>query len=172
MSLFDAIAAGDAGSLAAQLSAGALADLPDAEGRTPLALAAESGDAELVRLLLAHDADPKLSDALGETPLLKAAAWGHREAYALLLPFAADDERDLAERILRMAGVEEVPHVPDGVTPGMWRRALAEVGATVSSLLGDDGPMRRLDRALNRDPSGHPRPSPVPPGTRRPSGGG
>jgi uncharacterized protein len=151
MSLFDAIAARDVEALTAQLAAGESPDLSDDEGRTPLTVAAEAGETALVRVLLAHGADPRMTDRMQETPLLKAAAHGHRDVYALLLPFASEDERDLSARMLRLVGAPDVPPPPPDVTPDVWRRALADVTVTISSLLGDDAGRLRLDRALQNE---------------------
>jgi ankyrin repeat protein len=149
MSLFDAVAARDATALEQLLTGGALPDDFDAEGCTPLARAAEAGEAELVRLLLAHGADASFTDRGGESPLLKAATHGHRTVYALLLPLAGEDERDLAARLLRDAlGGHALPPTPPPTTPEGWRRALADLTVSLSSLLGDEAPAQRLERAL------------------------
>lgn len=47
---------------------------PDAEGTTPLILAAEQGSVDIVRLLLAAGADPKAKDKKGETAMSRLRA--------------------------------------------------------------------------------------------------
>jgi ankyrin repeat protein len=152
MSLFDAVLAGDREAVMVQLDAGADPNPFDAEGRTPIMVAARNGRADLVRLLLEAGADPELTDSIGESPLIMAAAHGHAEVCKLLLPHAKDDEKDLARTLLAGVGITDLradaPAVPP---PDDIRRKLASAGAYVAGKLGDDGPTKRLERALRSE---------------------
>ncbi len=92
---------------------GAVVDLRDGNGRTPLFTAAFAGRSEAVALLLASGAGLEMGDRNGRTPLHAAAGKGHEEAVALLLSQGvAVDARDIVgETPLYMAalkGREEV----------------------------------------------------------------
>lgn len=151
MSLFDAVTAGDRAAVMAQLDAGADPNPFDAEGRTPLMVAARDGRDDLVRLLLEAGADPTLADGVGETPLITAAAHGHAEVCRLLLPHARGDERDMARTLLSGLGLTDLALEPSAVPPDDFRRKLASAGAYVAGKLGDDGPTKRLERALRAE---------------------
>ncbi|HYH97291.1 ankyrin repeat domain-containing protein, partial [Hyalangium sp.] len=119
-------------------------------------VAAEAGHERIVRSLLAGGAEPMLTDDMGETALLIAAAHGHPAVCKLLMPHAREDERDLAQQLLRGSGnLMEVPPGPpdEGPKPSDTRRKLAEAGAYVSSKLGDEGPTKRLARLLRSEKS-------------------
>ena len=53
----------------ALLEAGALVDITDSEGRTPLIVACEKGYPHLVQLLVNHNADVNVTLCFGESPL-------------------------------------------------------------------------------------------------------
>ena len=75
---------------------GAVLDLADRNGRTPLFAAAFAGQSDAVALLLASGAALDASDRSGRTPLHAAAGKGHAEVVALLLSQgAAVDARDI-----------------------------------------------------------------------------
>ena len=79
--ILTAARAGDTDEVAAVLSMdNALTRARDAEGRTPLHLAAAGGFAETVELLLHNNADPNVLDAHGRTPLALALSGGHATA--------------------------------------------------------------------------------------------
>ena len=65
---------GDVAAVRALLARGALPNVPDRKGATPLMLAAGRGYSEVVELLLKHGADPNRRDRDGDTAL-KYAAW-------------------------------------------------------------------------------------------------
>jgi hypothetical protein len=156
MSLFDAVMSGDAARVEAMLDAGEDPNPLGERGRTPLMVAAEAGHERIVRALLAGGAEPMLTDSMGETALVIAAAHGHPAVCKLLMPHARDDERDLAQQLLRGSGnlMELPPGPPDeGPKPSDTRRKLAEAGAYVSSKLGDEGPAKRLARLLRSEKS-------------------
>ncbi|MCY1017795.1 ankyrin repeat domain-containing protein [Pyxidicoccus sp. MSG2] len=151
MSLFDAVLAGDREAVKSQLAARADPNPFDAEGRTPLMAAARAGRADLVRLLLEAGADPELTDSIGESALIMAAAHGHPEVCKLLLPHAKDDERDLARTLLSGVGITDLRSEPSIPEPDKMDRRLASAGAYVAGKLGDDGPAKRLERALRAE---------------------
>lgn len=160
MSLFDAVMAGDAARVEALLDAGEDPNPLGDRGRTPLMMAAEAGNERIVRALLASGAEPILTDDVGETALVIAAAHGHSAVVKLLMPHAREDERDLAQQLLRSSGTnpyEIAPGPPpepkkdEGFFNSERRRKLAEVGAKVSSKLGDDGPTQRLARLFRSE---------------------
>jgi ankyrin repeat protein len=146
MSLFDAVAAGDLARVQVLLDSGADPNPFDAEGRTPLIVAAENGDEALVKALLAGGADPILTDRVGETALGKAAAHGHARVAAILYPLASEDDQMMARTLLRV-GTDffNLPREP-APPPDEFRRKLASAGAYVASKLGDNAPTERLER--------------------------
>jgi hypothetical protein len=79
-----AVRAGDAGRLGRWLEHDASVDGRDAQGRTPLHLAAAAGQEELVRLLVAAGADVTAVDAERRTPGDLAAAGRHQRVVARL----------------------------------------------------------------------------------------
>lgn len=83
--ILTAARAGDTDEVAAVLSMDNwLTAAKDAEGRTPLHLAAAGGYASTVELLLHNNADPNVRDAAGRTPLAAAEAAGHGAVAELL----------------------------------------------------------------------------------------
>lgn len=62
-----------------------LAQQPDANGLTPLHVAALGGRSDIVHLLLRYKADPNQKNSSGMTPLHAAAMAGHVETARLLL---------------------------------------------------------------------------------------
>jgi ankyrin repeat protein len=76
------------------LSKGAEVNARQAQGRTPLFLAAMLGDGvPTMQLLFAKGADPNLAGANGQTPLMMAAARGNVEAMRLLIEKGAEINR-------------------------------------------------------------------------------
>lgn len=146
MSLFDAVAAGDLARVEALLAGGADPNPFDAEGRTPLMLAAENGREDLVRALLAGGSDSILTDRVGETALGKAAAHGHGRVAAILYPLASEDEQLMARALLKV-GTDffNLPREPSP-PPDELRRKLATAGAYIAGKLGDSAPQERLER--------------------------
>lgn len=92
---------GDPRSAEVLLEKGVPVDWRNAEGRTPLSIAAEIGDEALVKLLISWKANintvankqpAPLSHRGGRTPLHWAAARGHKHIVTLLLAAGADTE--------------------------------------------------------------------------------
>ncbi len=154
MSLFDAVAAGDLARVQVLLDGGADPNPFDAEGRTPLMVAAQHGREDLVQCLLAGGADPTLTDRLGETALGKAAAHGHPRIAALLYPHSSEDDQMMARTLLQV-GTDffNLPRQPPP-PPDELHRKLASAGAYLTGKLGDNTlteRMERLERAEKND---------------------
>src|SRR5262245_53544128 len=75
--LFDRIRAGDRAASLRLISEGADVNPTEADGATPLHLAAEREDADLVRALLQRGANVKAANRYGVMPLSVAAATGN-----------------------------------------------------------------------------------------------
>jgi ankyrin repeat protein len=88
--LFDMARAGDAAALAADLDAGAPADLTNAAGDTLVMLAAYHGHAETVRVLAERGADVNRVNDRGQTPLAGAVFKGEDEVVRVLVDAGAD----------------------------------------------------------------------------------
>ncbi|KAM3514568.1 hypothetical protein MY11210_001803 [Beauveria gryllotalpidicola] len=82
--------AGDAGTVAILLDAGADLRIANNKGWTPLNFAADKGCVEVVKLLLTNGADVEAVDNDGWTPCHAAADKGHVEVVRLLLANGAD----------------------------------------------------------------------------------
>jgi ankyrin repeat protein len=83
--ILTAARAGDTDETAAVLSMdNRLTRVTDAEGRTPLHLAALGGHRETVELLLHNNADPRVQDRAGQTALALAESAGHVDVVAVL----------------------------------------------------------------------------------------
>jgi ankyrin repeat protein len=146
MSLFDAVAAGDLARVQVLLDSGTDPNPFDAEGRTPLMVAAQDGREDLVQCLLAGGADPSLTDRLGETALGKAAAHGHARLATLLYPHASEDDQMMARTLLKVGtdffNLPREPLPP----PDELHRKLASAGAYLTGKLGDNTLTQRLER--------------------------
>jgi uncharacterized protein len=156
MSLFDAVMTGNEARVQALLDAGEDPNPIGDRGRTPLMVAAEAGREKIVRMLLAAGAEPILTDDVGETALVIAAAHGHAEICKLLMPHAREDERDMAQHLLKTAGgsiLDVRPGPPPEEPPpnNEMRRKLASAGAYVSDKLGDSNPAKRLARLFRAE---------------------
>ena len=152
MALFDAVVAGDLKGVEALLAAGEDPNPFDAEGRTPLILAAERGEEAILQALLAGGADPGLINRMGETALAKAAAHGHRRIVSLLYPHASAEEQAMAQTLLRVgAGSSELPRASPPPPADPLRRKLASASAYVADKLGHSAPTERLARLLRAE---------------------
>ena len=80
------------------LEAKAQVDILDAEGRTPLHLAAQRGTADIVEALVASGAEADARDGDGYTPLHMAARAGQRATLRALLLAGADGDHPLPRR--------------------------------------------------------------------------
>lgn len=152
MSLFDAVTAGDLARVETLLAGGADANPFDAEGRTPLMLAAEQGREDMVQVLLAGGADPILTDRIGESALIKAAAHGHGAIAALLYNHASEEDQAMARTLLRV-GTDffSLPRSPPPPPDNKLGRKLASAGAYVAGKLGDSAPAQRLERLFRAE---------------------
>ncbi|KAF2228066.1 ankyrin repeat-containing domain protein, partial [Elsinoe ampelina] len=74
------------------LLAGALIDVKDSEGGTPLANAVYMGHVEIVRMLLERGADVNVRQKYNITPLMQSAIAGKAELVSLLLSYGAELE--------------------------------------------------------------------------------
>jgi uncharacterized protein len=84
---------GDAAIILALLNAGAAVDAANADGDTPLMLAAASGNTDAIKVLLDHAAAGAINakePVRGETPLMFAAGRNRAEAVKLLIARGAD----------------------------------------------------------------------------------
>jgi hypothetical protein len=154
MSLFDAVMDGDEARVEELLAAGEDPNPIGNRGRTALMVAAEAGNEKIVRALLTAGAEPILTDDVGETALVIAAAHGHPAVCKLLMPHAREDERDLAQHLLKTSGgsmLDARPGPPPDAPPSDRQRKLASAGAYVAGKLGDDGPAKRLARLLRSE---------------------
>jgi len=84
--LFSAIARGNLKQVRSVLAMGIVPDFADAEGQTPLMLAARLGHAEIVAALLAAGADPNAATAEGCTARDLALRHGHADIVKRLSP--------------------------------------------------------------------------------------
>lgn len=165
MSLFDAVKAGEVARVEELLASGEDPNVFGERGRTPLMVAAEAGHEPVVRVLLGSGAEPSFTDALGESALVMAAANGHADICKLLMPHAREDEQDLARQLLAGFGNLSSELPPGPVEPaapptrkeGFFRK-MASAGAYVTGKLGDDGPTKRLERALRSSGKGPQKP--------------
>ena len=83
--LFSAVKAGDARAIDMRLRRGDDVDARNAEGKTPLHLAAEMGNTLIIEWLITEgQANPNVRDAQGRTPMEVAQAAGHAEAAQFL----------------------------------------------------------------------------------------
>ncbi|MFA9461262.1 ankyrin repeat domain-containing protein [Thiohalorhabdus sp. Cl-TMA] len=82
--------AGLVGWLEVLLERGADVDIPDANGRTPLQVAARNGNEPVVESLLYHGADANRTDAEGRTALLQGLLNNHPRVTELLVQHGAD----------------------------------------------------------------------------------
>eukprot|EP01056_Protomagalhaensia_sp_Gyna25_P001217 Protomagalhaensia_sp_Gyna_25__1216@NODE_1602_length_1698_cov_206_746835_g1308_i0_p1_GENE_NODE_1602_length_1698_cov_206_746835_g1308_i0NODE_1602_length_1698_cov_206_746835_g1308_i0_p1_ORF_typecomplete_len423_score70_27Ank_2/PF12796_7/8_8e17Ank_2/PF12796_7/2_4e11Ank_2/PF12796_7/2_9e09Ank_2/PF12796_7/4e12Ank_2/PF12796_7/3_1e02Ank_5/PF13857_6/0_00028Ank_5/PF13857_6/2_7e09Ank_5/PF13857_6/3_6e11Ank_5/PF13857_6/0_0028Ank_5/PF13857_6/0_00016Ank_5/PF13857_6/23Ank_5/PF13857_6/9_7e09Ank_5/PF13857_6/5_6e10A len=149
------------------LAAGALPDLRDGAGRSPLAIAAEMGDSVAVAALLAAGATVNMSDSHGTPPLHLAAAGGATETVALLLAAGAsptDVARDGRNVLTAAAAAGQPSMVQQLVAAGALVNAqMASTGESplmAAALSGSEETVSTLvefgaDAALRLHGSGH-----------------
>ncbi len=90
MSLWDAVSEGNAAQVKAHIYHKTDINIKEADGQTPLHIAARVNRVEIARLLLAHGARVNEEDVYGKTPLFGAARMGSREMIELLTAHGAD----------------------------------------------------------------------------------
>jgi len=83
--LIDAVSAGDADQVAAQLASGAFLEQRDAARRTPLMIATRNDQLAIARRLIEAGADVNAKDNIRDTPFLYAGAEGRDEILKLIL---------------------------------------------------------------------------------------
>lgn len=102
--LLAASAAGDLEAVRDALSSGAVIEVRDAKGRSPLLLAVTEGHVEVAAELVREGADPDAVDDQSDTPWLVTGVTGSVEMLEVLLPAGPD----LAKRN-RYGGVSVIP---------------------------------------------------------------
>src|SRR5262245_30841861 len=95
--LIDRLRAGDRAGSLRLIAQGADVNAAEADGATPLHLAAEREDRDVVRALLERGANPQAPNRYGVTPLSVAAATGNAAVLTLLLDAGADPNTTAAE---------------------------------------------------------------------------
>ncbi len=116
----------------------------DANGRTPLILAASKGHAKICTLLLQSGADPLVRDAAGETALTAADRRGHTELVELLRLAISSEPRP--------EGTEQVSVAPESADESsrfceVRLNSYAETTRTLTidvSAVADEGALPRL----------------------------
>jgi ankyrin repeat protein len=120
-SLHELAARGDEARLARAISMGAPVDERDAQGRTPLHVAAREGHLFAAMVLVGHRADPNARDDRRQTPLHAAAEGTEREGerfqiVKLLIAKGADRKlRDVAEK--RPVDYARMPEFKEALAP-------------------------------------------------------
>ena len=120
-SLHELAARGDEARLARAISMGAPVDERDAQGRTPLHVAAREGHLFAAMVLIGNRADPNARDDRRQTPLHAAAEGTEREGerfqvVKMLLAKGADPKlRDAADK--RPVDYAKTPEFKDVLTP-------------------------------------------------------
>jgi uncharacterized protein len=146
MALIEAVHANDVAKVKALLQSGVDANELGPGNTTPLIEAAKAGQLELCRLLLGAGAEPTWKDDMHESALLKAAAAGHHAVCSLFEPYEDQDIRDTARAFLAVHDQTLGPMQEDLQAGENFRRRVAEVGAKIADVLGDEGPKRRMER--------------------------
>ena len=95
--LFDRLRAGDRAASLRLISQGADVNATEADGATPLHLAAEREDLDVVRALVQRGANVKAANRYGVMPLSVAAATGNAAVLTVLLDAGADPNTTAAE---------------------------------------------------------------------------
>jgi ankyrin repeat protein len=83
--LLEATEAGDLQRMRQALAHGAAINIANAQGWTPLHIAAAGGDVTVLALLLEHGADVQAVSNIGTTPLYNAMVFGQKTAVVELL---------------------------------------------------------------------------------------
>lgn len=116
--LFDFAATGNAGEMAAALAAGANLNAVNAEGHTPLMVAAIHGNAQTVDQLIQAGASIFSTDPAGHTPLILAARRCHTEVVRVLIQHSCRIHPRSAPSVVSLytangldAGCSEVAHL-------------------------------------------------------------
>ena len=111
--------------------------MADAQGRTPLAYAAETGQAAVMRTLIAAGANPNTADVNGVTPLMRSAAHGYNDCAGILLrqPGIDLNQQDLqGHTALAYSMINPDSKIPDQLIK-RGATATASVPATASAVL-------------------------------------
>ena len=154
------------------LAMGAVLELTDSWGRTPLSYAAENGHEAMIKLLLEEGAELESKDSkFSRTPLLWAAEKGHEAVVKLLLnkgadlesedslgrmplSYAAEDgHKGVVELLLEKGAVFELKDTKYGRTPLLW--AAKNGHAAVVQLLLEKGAELESTDSWDRTPLSH-----------------
>lgn len=117
-------------------------NLPDANGRTPLMIAASKGDLNLINFLVGNGADPSIAGIRGLTPLHEASANGMLEAIRLFAELGCDlnaRTEDGVTPLMCAAAWGYIDAVKYLLKRGAEKSLRDDIGATASDIANEKG---------------------------------
>ena len=122
------------------IARGAMIDVPNSEGRTPLMIAAQFGNLEVARILVAKGADPDKKDTIyQDSPIHVAVLGGNREMVELLLSHGANvnliSDHSGESPLVYAAVTGNAPMIELLVARGADRTQLDNLGRTANTIL-------------------------------------